>query len=145
MAGWLSGPKFAILAITLTLAGALFFLFVLSGLRCCLGWWWDGFFLVFLGMALGQSVGFSAMAYVPRWRDSDDPFILGGAVGVLVMVTIWLYLPENTVQKIGYVARALDGAAVGLLLAHLLKPYPDRGQSPHAVPECAGRRRPSAR
>jgi hypothetical protein len=70
--------------------------------------------------------------------------MLGGIAGVLVMVAIWLYLPEDTLRGLGHGARALDGGAVGLLLAYFLKPYPDRGQSPRSVPEHAEPSRPSA-
>jgi hypothetical protein len=133
------GPRFAVLAITLALAGAALYLFV----RVYLGWWWDGFSLALLGMVLGQSVGIAVTLRVPRWRHSDASAVLGNAVGILVMVSIWLYLSEDAVRVLGHVARALVVGFLGVLLAVVTRPYPDRGQLPRCDLEGAGQDHPS--
>lgn len=133
--------RFAVLAITLSLAGAAFYLFLFSEL----GWWGDGFCLALMGMVLGQSVGFYIMARIPRWRLSDGPAVIGNAVGILVMVAVWLSLSEDAVRTLGQVARALVGGFVGLLMALTTRPYPDRGQSSQSGPECVAQDHPSVR
>jgi hypothetical protein len=70
------------------------------------------------GLLLGQSAGFAAMTRSPRWNPSDRPFMLGAAAGVSVMVALWLCLPEGITEGLGHIARALVGAAAGLMLAY---------------------------
>jgi hypothetical protein len=141
MSRWLSGSRFAVPAITLSLAGAAFVLFVCGGL----GWWWDGFFLGALGMVLGASLGLFAEARIERWRHSDAPSIFGGHIGILTMVALWLYLPEDNVRVLGHLARAIIGAVDGLALALSTIPYPDRGKSSRSAPERVGLDRPADR
>jgi len=101
-----------ILPVTSSLAGSAFYLLVFGGL----GWWWDGFFLLLLGLVLGQSIGFTVMAYVPRWKDSEGPLVLCTAPCVLLLVILWLSLPADAVRILGQVAMILVGGACGLLL-----------------------------
>lgn len=108
-------PRFAILAIILALAGAAICLFV----RSTLGWWGDGLFLVALGMVLGVEVGLSMMTRIPRWRQSDAPFLIGGNLGIWIMVAVWLRLPEDTIRLLGHVASTLIGVYDGLAFARL--------------------------
>jgi hypothetical protein len=101
-------------AILPAVVGAAIFLFVYWGF----GWWWDGFFLGMLGLVIGQYAGFFIMDHVPRLRDSDVPFTLCAAVGVLTMLALWMWLPEGITQVLGHIARALDGGACGLIFAY---------------------------
>jgi predicted MFS family arabinose efflux permease len=132
--------RFTVLAITLSLAGASFYLFVFKDVR----WRWDEVYLVLLGTGLGQSVGIYVMSRVPRRRDSEGPAFIGNAVGILVMVLVWLFLSEDAVRVLSHIARAILGGFIGFLMAYITKPYPDRGQSMHSRPECVGQDRPSA-
>jgi len=136
----ISEPRFAVLAVTLSLAGATLFLFVFGGL----GWWLDGLYLVGLGMVLGQSVGIAVSDWILRRRNCEGPAVLGNAVGIVVMVMVWLFLPEDLVTIVGHIARAFVGGIVGLVMAFATKPYPDRGQSLHSDPERAEPSRPAA-
>jgi hypothetical protein len=133
--------RFAVRATILSLAGAGFCLFVCYDL--C--WWWDGFFLILLGMVVGQFVGIAVLARVSHWRHSDAPAVIGGAVGISAMVSVWLYLPEEAVRVLGHVARLLTGCFLGLLFADITRPYRDRGQLLRSAPEYVGQGRPSAR
>jgi len=133
-------PGAVILAIIFSVAGTAFYLLGFSGR------WWNGFFMIMLGMMLGQAAGLSLMAWIPRWQDSDGPFILGGAAGVLVMVAFWLCLPEKVVIIFGHIARALLGGALGLTLGLATmssKPYtPQDGKDRMEKPGAAADRPP---
>jgi hypothetical protein len=84
-----------------------------------LGWWWDGLWLSMFGMLLGQVAGLALGSYILGHKsfESDVPSVLGNAIGIGIMVTLWLCLPEGTVAVLGHITRAGDGAAVGALLA----------------------------
>ena len=77
------------------------------------GWWWYGFWLVIVGVLVGSSVGLAATSLFPAWRGSDGPAVIGNALGVALMVILWLSLPVAVVAILGYVARAIIGATMG--------------------------------
>jgi hypothetical protein len=105
------GFRFWVWVTVASVAGALAFSIIFWG--CVLGWWWDGFWLVLVGIFLGQSVGLVAESQFPAWRGSDAPFMIGSALGVGAMVILWLSLPEVAVAILGRVALAILGAATG--------------------------------
>jgi hypothetical protein len=135
MSRMFSNPWVILLAIPFTLGGAAFSMFTFWGF----GWWWDGASLFLFGMFLGQSIGLTVMGFVPRWQESDAHFMLCAQVCAVVMITLWLCLPEEIVTILVHIARALFGGGCGLILAFGLAgmgyPYEPR---PHSDSETGG-------
>jgi hypothetical protein len=103
------------------LGAAAFYLFGEDGL----GWGWDGFFLVSLGMLVGQASALALARYLsgPKGSTSEGPLVLGNTAGIGITVALWLCLPEAAVASVGHIARAVLGAAAGGLLVMVLEPY----------------------
>jgi hypothetical protein len=90
--------------------GAGFFLLVFDD------WWTDGFAMGMAGMLIGQFVGFR----IARWpcfaKGSDAPFVFVPQLGIGVMIIFWLCLPTDSVTLLGYMTKAIDGAALGYMM-----------------------------
>lgn len=82
-------------------------------------WYCDGFFAVFLGHRVGESIAVGIAWFMPRLREAEGPGMLGTLCGTAMMVVVWRSLPVPWGVVIATVAQVALGAFCGAFLVYL--------------------------